>query len=307
MHKTPIDDDLYYDSDDKNYLLTLPEYEREEILYERYNKIIKLKEEQEYEEKLKNIDTNGINTNIEEIKQIDIIEFTEEEIKKMVVNRDVLVNNIYRGDFERFIGQFIRINCINKYVIGLITDINRGETYSIRYKHKNIKTNRHLKIKIKNKEYESVEIKNVSNALPEEDEIKEFQDFFSTLEIEKEIQFKKYKNTIAFFTRPLTDAEITEYHVEKEKFVPNTKSRVKRKIELIAKRDKLVENRKFKEAEEIQDEIDKLDGNEEEDVWATIHQKNRKTNILNAKKNEGKTKKEKDDIYNPCRRRSKYF
>lgn len=232
------DEGLFYSEEDRERLLSLPEIERERILYERHSERERKKEKREIERKLSTYISS----------EEDSVEEGERErehrrhpstlpylsFKKIVLTRNWLASNIYKKNINNINNFFIKIRLANGYKIFRILRVYEDKKYAVGKDT----TNKWLEVG-NNSSREVVNIQSVSNGSVREEEYAEYR---SNNKVPSDKEAEALEKRLREIERPM-DAEGVEYMIkEKRKFKENV-VKAKRKVEILRELEEVREGR----------------------------------------------------------------
>lgn len=280
---------LYEDSEDEKRLNELPETEKEKILYERHLQLQKLNEKKEMDAKMRERESSTLKEKEspqmkKEIKKQENEDFTFDEMNKIVIKRDDLINNIYRPCFDRCIGQWVRVRFETGYALREILDIERGKAYSAQNQEgRKARSDKYIKVQKTPEKYEILPVFNVSNSkleLVEFDYFKKKKPNFPLKRVRT--QSEKFK---ALLKKPVTVDEKALITEERNKFNEMPYQRIWEKVRLIREQDDAFKNGDKAKYLKLHHQIAKMDEEEkdpaeeaERKIWAKINKRNRQIN-----------------------------
>ncbi|KAG0419457.1 hypothetical protein EQH57_0502 [Dictyocoela roeselum] len=234
-----------------------------------------------------------------------------EELKRVVLKRGDIAPAVYRSNLDVLVGNYVMMRCKDSSVLCKITSIREGsEVYSLTGGNRFYKTNLVVNLKCGDKVFPDIKLIYLSNS---DIDMDAYNRHLKDNLIPSARYIKKYIETKRELTRSLSEKELTETINKRKKFYPEKLSRAKQKIELIISKNKLIESRKFADAEEIQKKIDRMneeDNNEEKDIWFKLSVRNSKMNRengLRAQNTESEVADRKADALNPFKRKKHRF
>lgn len=279
------EESLYINSSDENRLKSMSEKKRQEILYERYLKVISSQEKKEIDKKLMELEKSkhkgkeSFGSGISDKKVI----YSLKDFAPCILNRDFLIINVDKIPSNTFVGHFVKVKVKDDYHLSKIGNIRSGEVYTVKCNKINIRTNKTLDLISDNTKFDGVSIQFISNTAIDEEDFTSFKLSNPNFNYKKHLlEFNNLKKTILSKSRKTNSSKAPE---EKPSFANERKKNILLKIGLIKKREKALEMKKFLQAEAIQQQIDELNEAEdkEKNVWALISERNRKINASIAK------------------------
>lgn len=258
------EDGLYTDAADRAYLESLPETQREKILYDRYC-ALKAVEEKRQLRSLTESSRLGTSQSLTESTADTLstsapapasCHFTDCDF---VVSRNLLISAIFRPTLTAFKGCFVRVHINNKYRLCKITGFTRVVPYPL-YNSKKELSDIALVLDSGAKLYKDIQVTNVSTQPVMEDEFNQFlQDFSITTLSGLSARFRKAQKEA---TRELNVTEAAEMVQTRERANPRKKSRAEQKIDLILKRDEALQGRNKAAAAQYQRQIEEMENEE---------------------------------------------
>lgn len=244
------DKNIFYDEEDKERIMSLPELQREQILNERFQKM-------------------NNNDLVKTLREFDKQEKTASEPKKrpkfeecdFVVGRDLILNNVFKPFINILKGSFVKAMINKKYAICKISAIKTVNPYKL-LNGSNQMCSVGLDLDNGTKIYSGVEINSVSSSRVTQDEFEAFIDNFS-IESLDDLK-KKYKKIRDEFSRCLTDTEVSKTIENRMKDNPKSQTSTEKKIEIIAKRDEAIQNKDKEKATFYQTKLEEIEDQERE-------------------------------------------
>lgn len=249
-HNELFDDkNIFYNDEDKERIMSLPELQREQILNERFKRLN---------------DNDLVNT----IRGFEKQERTYEPVKRpkfeecdFIVGRDLILNNVFKPFINILKGSFVKVMINKKYAICKISAIKTVQPYKL-LNSSNQMCSIGLDLDTGNKICSGVEINSVSSSRVTQDEFEAFIDNFS-IESLDDLK-KKYKKIKEEFSRVLTDSEISKTIENRMKDNPKSQTSTEKKIEIIAKRDEAIQNKDKEQAAFYQSKLEEIEDQERE-------------------------------------------
>lgn len=224
-----------------------------------------------------------------------------ESFKEIFLNRDFLLENVYKPFFSKIVGNYVRILSKDSgYLIFEIINVVRGNEYSVKFMHSDIKTNLYLetkeslKLSSDNKNRNKIHkfsLEFISNSFPNRLEFSDFD--FRNISQSKITELSKKK---LLFKKRLNSAEEAETLKERQKFNKTNTNIARKKIEYIRMRIEAEAQNDTKKVERLNEMIRELDTNRE--VWGSL--KLNKEKMFSIKEED--IVDDGDDL-NPCKRR----
>lgn len=279
---------LFEDSEDEKKLNKLPETEKEKILYERHLKLQKLKEKKEMDLKMKERQKNKTikaEKKIQELPRLGNEDFTYDEMNKILIKRDQLVNNIYRPCLDDCIGQYVRVRFETGYAIREILGIIRKEPYDLKnYEGRKARTNKYIKVQKTADTIETLPIFTISNSKLEHIEFDYFKKKKPNFPIKKlKIKHQKFENAIS---KPISQIEKNQINEERQKHNEMPFQRIWDKVKLIREQDEAFKSGDKAKYVKLHKQISQMDDEErdpaeeaERKIWERINKKNKQINF----------------------------
>lgn len=295
--------ELYIDTSDEEHLKSMSEKERYKILYERHAKLMAYKERKEIDRKL--VELEKLKSGVLPSEKSTKTDLTLERFSAWVFTRDELLKNAHKPVFEKFIGHFVKVKIRDTYYIVKVENIGFCENYSVKLGRVEVQTNRNLDLNSGDDIFKKINIQFLSNSSVDEEDLSRFNSRAFHIDAKRhESEVKSLKKLVK---KDLESASVSK-EGRKQKFLSTRKKNILLKIELIKKRERALEMRKYDQAEDLQKQIDVLTAHEkgEEDIWAAISERNRKINAHAARVHSGNFSSEggvEDDRLNPCKRK----
>lgn len=243
-----VDEDLYTDEADRVHLQSLPETQREKILYDRY---CALKEHEE-RRKLRNM----VQPTTDKIAELPKPSYNECDF---ILTKRELLSAIFSPVFNTFKGCFVRAKVNDSYKICKIVGVVQKEPYRL-YNRKDEKTDLALSLDTGTKVCKGVEITSISSQKALEEEFDSFLNSFKITSLDS-IRAKHTRVTAEIGRNP-TEKEQTAIIANRERANPKKKSKAEHKIELILKRDEALTNKDREGAKHYQQLIEQLENEE---------------------------------------------
>lgn len=243
---------LFVDDEDRAWLKSLSETQREKVLYERHKAL------QAIEEKRQLLEMDRSAQPAAPQKTVPAVKF---EDCAFVVSRELLTANAFKPFFSLFKSCFIRAKVNGEYRICKIIGISEREAYPLADGSK-LNTTVALNIDTGEKIYKQFELTNVSSRGMLEEE---FEAFLSAFEIQSADSIvSRYKKVVEEMNRNLTDEEITKTIANRLRDNPKKKNNTEKKIDLILKRDAAVAAKNKAGAFFYQQQIEQLEDSQKE-------------------------------------------
>lgn len=297
---TESDDELYIDSSDEKRLKNMSEIQRQRILYERHAKLRAYKEKREVEKRLKELNES------KSVHKDDSVEdnghkFTCRDLALCVLPRDFLMENANKAYFEKFVGHLVKVKIKETYRIAVIVAIGTGDVYVVRVGKRNVSTSRFLELVAGKDLLKKMSIQFVSNVPLEENEFEAFKAENEDFNLEKHEE--KVRNLKKYVQRQIGETET----LAERRFQSGRKRNTLIKIDLIKKREKAFEMKRYELANKFQEQIDLLTKEEEKEqnIWAMISERNRKINadIARMLSERPVQSTDEDESCDPCKRK----
>lgn len=297
---TESDDELYIDSSDEERLRNMSEIQRQKILYERHAKLRAYKEKKEVERRLKELGESKL-VQKDDLKDDKVVKFTCRDLALCVFPRDFLMESANKAYFEKFVGHLVKVKIKETYKIAAIVAIGSGDVYSVRVGKRNVSTSRILELVAGKDLLKKMSIQFVSNAPVEEEEFEAFKAENEDFDLEKHEE--KVRGLKKFVQRHIGETET----LAERRFQSGRKRNTLMKIDLIKKREKALEMKKYELADKFQEQIDLLTREEEKEqnIWAVISERNRKINADMARMLSERPvpSTDEDESCDPCKRK----
>jgi hypothetical protein len=231
-------EDLFENDEDRKKIMSLPELEREMILFERQQKIEEAIEKKKLLEKVKVIEGGLKETPEGKREPVPEYILSGRSILPLIITRKFIAENFFRPDFLKVIkGLFVRLALDkNTYRVCEIVKINNSPSYDV--DDQTINKRAILRQGTSEKEFK---FDVVSNGEVQKSEL----DYFINLEIKGKLKPESYYTNKAnelkeFITKPIS-AEILEHIVNEKKKLKNIPS--KREIEKSDEKPKQFEHK----------------------------------------------------------------
>lgn len=294
------DCELYIDSSDKERLGNMSEIQRQKILYERHAKLRAYKEKKEVERRLKELGESEL-VQKEDAGEDKGVNFTCRDLALCVLPRDFLLENANKAYFEKFVGHLVKVKIKETYKIAVIVAIGSGDVYSVRMGKRSVSTSKIMELVAGKDLLRKMSIQFVSNAPVEQEEFEVFwaenEDFDLERHEEKVWSLKKYMR------RHIGEAET----LAERRYQSGRKRNTLMKIDLIKKRERALETKKYELASKFQEQIDLLtrEDEKEQNIWAVISKRNRKINadVARMLSERPMQSTEEDESCDPCKRK----
>jgi Plus-3 domain len=243
-------DEIYLDDEDREYLDSLTETQREKVLYDRHEKLRQLKEKKQ----LESLDSNKKKANKE--VPLPVIKYEDCDF---IVDRALLVNNVFKPNFSMFKSCFVRARINVGYKICKIAGFSEAAPYVVNHKdYKNVNT--YLNLDLGEKILKSFPISNISSGKILQEE---YNDFIKAFQISSFDDIKKrHKSLIDEMKRKPTDSELTAIIENRMKANPKKKSVAETKMELIRSREEAIQRKDKINALKYQGMLEKIEDEE---------------------------------------------
>jgi Plus-3 domain len=213
--------ELYHSPEDRDELLSLPEVERERILYERHKEMERKRERRELEKR-----RGAEMSMVEKRSGVDVSYHT---FAQTVLKREDLVRMMYRPFMHRVAGCHVKIRVSAGYKVLRIRRVRDGRIYSIEGKGKSDKW---LEVEGGGLKMD-VSIENASNSKVSEEEFRVYiEDGGSLGEKEGRSVGRRIRSEL---DKKVDEREMEYILREKRKFVNEGKMSAKMQIDLMAK------------------------------------------------------------------------
>ncbi|KAI5180368.1 hypothetical protein NEOKW01_0672 [Nematocida sp. AWRm80] len=253
-------DHLYLDLEDRERLESLPEIEREKILYERHLQWIKEEERKELESRVGYLeDDNELDSISKESSDANDRGYhkhqkssTYDIFKHTILSRDTLLRIVYRTIIDKITGYYIKIRLPSGYCIYKVLKVYEGKRYEVG----NIITNKWMTVGRKQDKKE-VNIQSISNVPVTKEEY---------LEYIKDNPVPGDKESIGMWKRISKEIEMTPSDEEanytlsqKRRFTKYSKVTTRRKIDLKALLERAKIEHNQQQIQQIEKELKELE------------------------------------------------
>lgn len=243
-------DELFIDEDDKKRILSMPELQREQKLHERYTRI----KEAEMSKLVKELDRKKEVHPAEAFKPRPRVEGCD-----FVVQRDTIVNNVFKPSIGVLKGAFVRAMINKRYIICKVVGFSKTDLYPLMDKFQNM-CSLGLKLDTGSRVVENVQVTSVSSSGVTSEEFDAFLESFDIKSLDSvKDKFSKVKQELS---RSLTDAEITKMVENRLEDNPKKMTSTERKIEIIAKRDEAIQAKNKQKALLYQNQLEQIEDEE---------------------------------------------
>lgn len=200
--------------------------------------------------------------------------------EQFIFDRELLIKGCFRNKFSLIKNGFVRIKINNKYRICKILDIVETDSYKIPLKyHKEEYCNIGLNLDAGERKLMKWPLINISGNPATTLEFHEFLKNYQITQILFDDICEKFKIAHREFNRNLTNDEITDYLLLRNKANPKKLSSTFLKMELIKERDDAIQRQDKLAAEKAQRALEELEDQEYKERLENINKKNRsKTN-----------------------------
>lgn len=294
--------ELYIDSSDEERLKSMSEKQRQKILYERHAKLSAYKEQKEIDVRLGELERSRAPSIAPKKEVKEALRLTINDLSACILTRDFILCHVEKPFFDKFVGQLVKAKIRDSYHVSWIESIGTGDTYTTYVDKNEVTTNKTFDLVVGKDKFRQMGIQFVSNSALTNDEFAAFRsenEGFDVKEQEAKLRLLKKQNQ-------QSGELVREDSVVKQK-VPERKKNTMLKIDLIKRRERALEMKRYDQAEAIQEQINSLSTNEkgDKDVWAVISERNRKINTEAARlKSEKYGQSAKEDGHgDPCKRK----
>ncbi|OAG29431.1 hypothetical protein NEDG_00564 [Nematocida displodere] len=253
------EEDLYLGAEDKKQLESLPEIERERILYERYSDRLRKAERKELEQRAgkfgEESESDSFSRERESrdkaIPRITTAKSSYDVFKNIVLKRDTLLKIVYKRMIDKLVGYYIKIRLPSGYSIYKILSIYEGKTYEVG----GGVTNRWMSVGRK-KDRKEVNIQSISNLLVTEEEYNEYTRD-NTVVGDKDT-IKLWKKLSREIEEDPTEEELNYILSQRRRFLRYGKVTTRRRLELKALLSKAREENDLGQVKEIEKELKEI-------------------------------------------------
>lgn len=241
---------LFLNDEDRKFIYSLPELQREQKLHERFLKITDREMKQKYQ-------------NLEKKQEVasPIIEKPRPKYEdcKCVISRDLIVKNMFKPFISILKGTFVKTVINRNPTICKIVGIRTIDRYTIEGKCP-INASIGLDLDTSDKIIEGIQLRYVSSSKPTIEEVNEFINNFMINDFEE--LNKRHDKIVNELERSLTDSEITKMIENRLRDNPKKMTNTEKKIQIISKRDEAIQMKNKEKAIYYQNQLEKIEDDE---------------------------------------------